>query len=152
TSDVPLFTKSAMVGFAVHASCTAGASGDNRGRVKVVEEVASGFSSDYILRDNEAFRMMRGAESHVSGDNVVMFEQTKEIDGGFTIRSEFKPYENIAQQGEECRTGDVIVEKGTMINPGTVATLATFGYSGVEVFKQPAVGVLSTGTELLEVE
>ena len=152
TSDVPLFTKSAMDGFAVHSSSTAGASGDNRVPFKVVEEVPAGSSSDYILKGNEAFRIMTGAEIPESADTVVMFEQTKEIDGGFTIRREFKSYENIAQQGEECRTGDVIVEKGTMINPGTVATLATFGYSEVEVFKQPAVGVLSTGTELLEVE
>src|SRR5699024_891072 len=32
-----------------------------------------------------------------------------------------------------------------------VATFATFGYTEVEVYKQPVVGVLSTGTELLDV-
>ena len=62
TSDVPLFTKSAMDGFAVHSSSTAGASGDNRVPFKVVEEVPAGSSSDYILKDNEAFRIMTGAE------------------------------------------------------------------------------------------
>lgn len=152
TSDVPLFTKSAMDGFAINSKHSKGASAETRVAFKVVEEVPAGSSSDYVLKDNEAFRIMTGAEIPESADTVVMFEQTKETDDGFTIRREFKADENIAQKGEECKVGDVIVEKGTMINPGTVATLATFGYSEVEVFKQPVVGVLSTGTELLEVE
>ena len=152
TSDVPLFTKSAMDGFAINSKHSKGASGDKRIAFKVVAEVPAGSSSDYVLKENEAFRIMTGAEIPESADTVVMFEQTKETDDGFTIRREFKSGENIAQRGEECLVGDVIVEKGTMINPGTVATLATFGYSEVEVFRQPVAGVLSTGTELLEVE
>lgn len=152
TSDVPLFTKSAMDGFAVHSGNTEGASGDHRIPFKVVEAVPAGSSSDYVLQEGEAFRIMTGAEIPESADTVIMFEQTKETDDGFTIRREFKPGENIAMKGEECKTGDVIVEQGTLINPGAVATFATFGYSQIEVYKQPAVGVLSTGTELLEVE
>lgn len=151
TSDVPLFTKSAMDGFAFNSEDTAGASGDHRVAFKVVEEVPAGSSSDYVLKENEAFRIMTGAEIPESANVVVMFEQTKETDDGFTIRREFKAGENIAHKGEECKIGDIIVEQGTIINPGTIATLATFGYSKVEVFKQPVVGVLSTGTELLEV-
>src|SRR5699024_2280554 len=104
-------------------------------------EVPAGSSSDYVLKENEAFRIMTGAEIPESADTVVMFEQTKETADGFTVRREFKSGENIAEKGEECSVGDVIVEKGTMINPGTVATLATFGYSEVEVFRQPVAGV-----------
>ena len=152
TSDVPLFTKSAMDGFAVNSKDTAGASKDNRVAFKVVEEVPAGATSDYELKENEAFRIMTGAEIPKSADTVIMFEQTKETDHGFTIRREFKENENIALQGEECKVGDVIVEKGTIINPGAVATFATFGYTEVEVYKQPVVGVLSTGTELLDVD
>ena len=151
TSDVPLFNKSAMDGFAVHSSHTKGASGYNRIAFKVVEEVPAGSTSDYELKENEAFRIMTGAEIPKSADTVVMFEQTKETEDGFTIRREFKPDENIALQGEECKVGDVIVEKGITINPGAIATFATFGYTEVEVYKQPVVGVLSTGTELLDV-
>lgn len=152
TSDVPLFTKSAMDGFAIRSADSKNASGDNRIPFKVAAEVPAGSSSDYVLQAGEAFRIMTGAEIPESADTVIMFEQTKETADGFTIRREFKADENIALKGEECKVGDVIVEQGTLINPGTVATLATFGYSEVEVYKNPAVGVLSTGTELLEVE
>ncbi|WP_411843457.1 gephyrin-like molybdotransferase Glp [Salinicoccus sp. HZC-1] len=152
TNDVPLFTKSAMDGFAIRASDSTGASGENRIAFKVTEEVPAGSTSDYELKENEAFRIMTGAEVPKSADAVVMFEQTKETEAGFTLRKAFKPGENIAMQGEECKTDEVIVQKGTFINPGTVATLATFGYSHVKVYRQPVVGIMSTGSELLDVD
>lgn len=152
TDDVPLFTKSAMDGFAIRSEDSAGASGESRVAFKVVEEIPAGASSDYVLAPNEAFRIMTGAEVPHSADAVVMFEQAKETADGFTVRKAFSPDENIALQGEECKTGDVIVPEGTFVNPGTVATLATFGYSSVEVYRRPVVGIMSTGSELLDVD
>lgn len=149
-NDVPLFTKSAMDGFAIRAEDSKGANGENRIAFKVVEEVPAGASSDYQLKENEAFRIMTGAEVPDSADTVVMFEQSKDTEAGFTVRKTFQPGENIAFQGEETKTGDVIVSKGTLINPGVTATLATFGYEYVQVYKKPVVGVLSTGSELLD--
>lgn len=60
-------------------------------------------------------------------------------------------WEHIALKGEETKKGDVLVSKGTRINPGVTAFLATFGYADVAVVKQPVVGVLTTGSELLDV-
>lgn len=60
-------------------------------------------------------------------------------------------WEHIALKGEETKKGDVLVSKGTRINPGVTAFLATFGYADVAVVKQPIVGVLTTGSELLDV-
>ncbi|WP_020007012.1 gephyrin-like molybdotransferase Glp [Salinicoccus albus] len=152
TNDVPLFTKSAMDGFAIRSSDSKGASGEDRIHFSAVAEVPAGSSSDYVLKENEAFRIMTGAEVPKSADAVVMFEQAREDTDGFTIRKAFSPEENMAVQGEECKTGEVIVPKGTSINPGTVATLATFGYSEVPVYRQPVVGIMSTGSELLDVD
>src|SRR5699024_2479535 len=114
TMDVPIFTKSAMDGFAIRSEDSKEASGENRVAFTVVEEVPAGRSSDYKLKPFEAFRIMTGAEIPESADTVVMFEQTKETDNGFTIRREFKPDENIALQGEECKEGDVILTTGSL--------------------------------------
>ncbi|CAD2070600.1 gephyrin-like molybdotransferase Glp [Phocicoccus pinnipedialis] len=152
TMDVPIFTKSAMDGFAIRSEDSIEASRDNRVAFTVVVEVPAGSSSDYELKPFEAFRIMTGAEIPESADTVVMFEQTKETDDGFTIRRPFEKNENIAIQGEECKKGDVILTAGSYVNPGTVATLATFGISKVDVYKKPLVGILSTGNELLDVD
>ncbi|MYL59459.1 molybdopterin molybdenumtransferase MoeA, partial [Virgibacillus halodenitrificans] len=48
--------------------------------------------------------------------------------------------------------GEVLIEKGTMITPGVIASLATFGYSSVKVAREPVIGIIATGTELLDVD
>lgn len=146
THNVPLFTRSAMDGFAIRSQDSA-----KGAEFKVVEEVPAGSTSDYELKEYEAFRIMTGAELPKSADTVVMFEQANVSDDTFTLRKTFDPYDNVAIEGEECEKGEVILHKGSQINPGTVATLATFGYSEVKVYRVPVVGVLSTGSELLEV-
>lgn len=146
THNVPLFTRSAMDGFAIRSQDSA-----KGAEFKVVEEVPAGSTSDYELKEYEAFRIMTGAELPKSADTVVMFEQANVTEDTFTLRKTFEPYDNVAIEGEECKKGEVILHKGSQINPGTVATLATFGYAEVKVYRVPVVGVLSTGSELLEV-
>lgn len=150
--DLPMFNKSAMDGFAIRAEDSKGASGENRKSFKVVEEVPAGTTSDYELQKNEAFRIMTGAEIPTSADAVVMFEQAKEDGNTFTVRKTFNPSDNIALKGEEVKSGDLIVPKGTLINPGVIANLATFGHSTVKVHRTPRVAILSTGSELVDVD
>jgi molybdopterin molybdotransferase len=47
---------------------------------------------------------------------------------------------------------EVLVKRGTLINPGIQAMLATFGYNDVPVARKPLIGLFATGTELLEVD
>lgn len=68
----------------------------------------------------------------------------------FTIRKPFAAGENISFRGEDMREGEEILPAGSLIHPGTIALLATFGNQDVEVAKLPVVGILATGTELLE--
>lgn len=150
--DVPRFDKSAMDGFAIRSKDSKGASGEDRVTFEVVAEVPAGAVSDYELGEGEAFRIMTGAPVPESADAVVMFEQTKQDEHSFSIRKPFASGENIARQGEECTVGDIIVPAGTCINPGTVAALATFGYKEVEVHRQPVVGILATGSELVDID
>jgi molybdopterin molybdotransferase len=152
TMDVPLFDKSAMDGFAIRAADSSGASGENRVEFEVVAEVPAGSTSDYELKQNEAFRIMTGAPVPESADAIVMFEQTRQAGNTFTVRKSFNAGENIAIRGEECREGEKIVPEGTFINPGAVATLATFGYKHVKVYRQPIVGILATGSELVDID
>ncbi|MEK5040112.1 molybdopterin molybdotransferase MoeA [Sporosarcina sp. FSL K6-3457] len=150
--DVPSFDRSPYDGFAIRAQDTAGASGDNRVAFDVIGEIGAGYVADRAIGDGEAYRIMTGAPIPDNADAVVMLEQTVEMAGGFTLRKPFSPGENISFKGEDAKEGELLIEAGTLIHPGTIALLATFGYANVEVAKRPTVGILSTGTELLEVD
>ncbi len=80
-----------------------------------------------------------------------MLEQTTEGKGSFTLRKPFSQGENISFKGEDAKEGERLIEAGAFIHPGTIALLATFGYAEVKVAKRPVAGILSTGTELLDV-
>lgn len=151
THDVPHFTRSPYDGYAIRAADSAGASGDHRIRFKVVDHIGAGEVSSVFIGAFEAVRLMTGAAIPAGADAVVMFEQTRAEDGAFTIRKAFEPQENLSLQGEDMRAGEAVVPAGSLIHPGTIALLATFGYAQVQVAKRPVVGILSTGTELLDV-
>lgn len=150
--DVPSFNRSPYDGFAVRAQDTLGAAGDNRVKFNVIGEIGAGYVADQEIGKGEAYRIMTGAPIPKNADAVVMLEQTVEQVDGFTVRKPFSPGENISFKGEDATEGELLIEAGTVIHPGTVALLATFGYANVEVAKRPIVGILSTGTELLAVD
>ena len=151
TYDVPMFNKSPYDGFAIRSEASAGASGESRVPFKVIDHIGAGSVSNKSLKDNEAVRIMTGAKIPDGADAVVMLEQTVATEEGFTIRKPFSKGENISFQGEECKAGDVILEKGTKIDAGVIAVLATFSYEYVEVYEIPTVAVIATGSELLEI-
>ncbi|MDW0118774.1 molybdopterin molybdotransferase MoeA [Sporosarcina thermotolerans] len=149
--DVPPFDRSPYDGFAIRSLDSKGASGNNRIPFSVIGEIGAGYLGDKPIGEKEAYRIMTGAQIPGNADAVVMLEQSSETEGGFTLRKPFEDGENISYKGEDAKEGELLIEAGSLIHPGTIALLATFGYAQVKVAKRPVAGILSTGTELLEV-
>ncbi|RDZ11007.1 molybdopterin molybdenumtransferase [Priestia megaterium] len=153
--NVPHFNKSLYDGFAVRAQDCAGVSSEHTVEFEVVGEIGAGSVFEEEVKPFQAVRIMTGAQVPHSCDAVVMLEVTtsyeKEGKTYMALSRRASKWEHIALKGEETKKGDVLVSKGTRINPGVTAFLATFGYADVAVVKQPVVGVLTTGSELLDV-
>ncbi|MDY0406042.1 molybdopterin molybdotransferase MoeA [Virgibacillus sp. 179-BFC.A HS] len=155
TNPVPSFDKSPYDGFAIRAEDTENASRENPAAFEVVDHIGAGELPKKALHKNEATRIMTGAQIPDGATCVVMFEvcQTYEKDGRcyMQLKRKIPAGENIMKAGSEVKEGQLLVKEGTRINPGVKAVLATFGYDKVRVAKKPIVGIISTGTELLEV-
>ncbi|MEM4996735.1 gephyrin-like molybdotransferase Glp [Priestia sp. SB1] len=153
--NVPHFNKSLYDGFAVRAQDCVEVSNEHSVEFEVVGEIGAGSVFEEEVKPFQAVRIMTGAQVPHSCDAVVMLEVTKsyEKEGKtyMALSRRASKWEHIALKGEETKKGDVLVSKGTRINPGVTAFLATFGYADVAVVKQPVVGVLTTGSELLDV-
>ena len=148
---VPPFNRSPYDGYAIRSCDSHNASEENPAAFTVVDEIGAGSISSVTLAQGEAVRIMTGAQLPVGADAVVMFEQTVSADQIFTIGKPFEPNQNVTLIGEDVEKGEVLINPGAFIHPGTIALLATFGYINVQVAKKPVVGILSTGTELLDV-
>jgi len=155
TNNVPPFNKAPYDGFAVRSIDTKGLHMSNRTLFKVIDHIGAGYVSNKVVQQNEAVRIMTGAPMPEGTDSVMMLELVAEktIDGEsyIEVKRELQAGENVSFCGEDAKEGDIVVKKGTQINPGIQAVLATFGYAQVPVAKKPLVGLFTTGTELLDV-
>lgn len=61
-----------------------------------------------------------------------------------------EPWQNYCRAGEDFERGDLLVEKGTILDGTAVSVLAAAGISEALVPARPRVAVLSTGDELTE--
>nr|WP_295974450.1 gephyrin-like molybdotransferase Glp [uncultured Bacillus sp.] len=156
TNDVPLFTRSGFDGYALRSVDTMNASSEEPVELKVLEELGAGMVATKDIGPFETTRIMTGAKVPNGCDTIIMLEAVKEVEKNgeryITIKREVKKGDHLSFQGEEAKTGDIILKKGTKINPGVMAVLATFGYAKVKVAVKPRVGIFVTGSELLEVD
>ncbi|MEH7097568.1 molybdopterin molybdotransferase MoeA [Neobacillus vireti] len=156
TSNVPHFDRAPYDGFAIRSIDSLEASQVNPVEFEVIDHIGAGMVSDKLVGEKQAVRIMTGAMMPNGTDAVVMFEVAKDFEKNGTpymsIKRKISKGTNVSFIGEDAKQGQILVEKGTLINPGIQAMLATFGYKEVPVAKKPLIGLFATGTELLEVE
>jgi len=150
---VPPFDRSLYDGFALRAEDTYER---NHARFEVIGEIGAGSVFLGKVGALQAVRIMTGAQIPKGCNAVIMLEQTESCKEGdktyIEIEKSMDVGENIFFQGTDTKKGTLLLKKGTYINPGVVALLATFGYSQIYVSQKPVVGVLATGSELLELD
>ncbi|WP_338472141.1 molybdopterin molybdotransferase MoeA [Niallia sp. XMNu-256] len=156
TNNVPPFDKAPYDGFAIRSVDTKEASLSNPVEFEVIDHIGAGMVSSKVLGPFQVVRIMTGAQMPEGSDAVVMLELTKELEKSgkpyITIKRSYNKGDNVSFCGEDAKEGEVLVKRGTFINPGVQAMLATFGYAKVPVAKKPIVGLFATGTELLDVD
>lgn len=149
---LPPWDNSAMDGYAVRWEDIKGASKDRPGKLRIVSDVRAGVMPDKPVRQGEAIRIMTGAPVPDGADTVVRVEDTKYEGDVVTIFRSGKKGENIRKKGENVKKGDSVLEKGTLIGPGQLGSMAMVGKPVVTVYRRPAVMVMSTGDELADLD
>lgn len=153
--DVPAFDRSPYDGFALRAEDTKEASSAHPVEFEVIDHIGAGMVSAKNIGPFQAIRIMTGAKIPNGANVVIMIELTKTFEkegkSFMSLKRSLKKGDNISRQGEEVLKGNVMVKKGTAVTSGVTALLATFGYAVVPVVKKPVIGIISTGTELLQV-
>jgi molybdopterin molybdotransferase len=140
--EMPPFNKSAMDGYALSSE-------DHSEKYKVVEIIAAGAIPAKALKKGECAKIMTGAMLPVGADRVIKREVVTEQDGYMHIEAE-ESIRNICYRGEDLKTGDLVLKSGTLIRPQEVAVIASIGAASVPVYKKPLVGILTTGSEIVE--
>lgn len=151
--DLPPFDRARMDGYALRAADTDTASPERTVRLRAIGEAAAGHAFNGQVNAGEAVRIMTGAPVPMGADAVEKIEVIRVMDeGSIEIEAPVKPGQSITPRGIEARAGAVMVKSGERVTPPVAATLASFGCAQLKVSRKPRLTLLSTGTELVEVE
>ena len=132
----PLFNAAAMDGIAVIAKETAGATQENP--LTLVR------GKDYQIVDT-------GDPVHPPYDAVIMAEDLLEAEEDVVqIMEAASGWQHVRPIGEDIVAGEMLLPGSHKIRPIDIGVLLSGGILEVEVIKRPRVGLIPTGTEIIE--
>lgn len=132
----PHYNSSAMDGIAALSAKTFGAS--DRNHIELEE------GRDYIVVDT-------GDPIPKEFDCVIMVEDLIRVnENRVKIYKSASPWQNIRPLGEDIVENQLIIPSGHVIRPVDIGAMLAGGVNSALVYKQPSVGIIPTGTELVE--
>ena len=140
--DMPGFDKSAMDGFAYKSD-------DASTAFKIVETIPAGIPPKIVVTPGQCAKIMTGAMIPVGADRVVKREYTVEEEGFMRIVKADGNL-NIRLKGEDLQAGKLAMARGTRLQPAQVALLASLGLAEIPVAQPSKVGIITTGSELVD--
>ncbi|MEA5114229.1 MAG: gephyrin-like molybdotransferase Glp [Geobacteraceae bacterium] len=142
--DIPAADNSAMDGYAFSHSGLEG------NCLTVTGFIPAGVVRTVPVQLGEAVRIMTGAPIPPGCDTVVPIEQVEETGGTIRLIGNVRLGSHIRRRGDDIRAGEKTFPTGTFLRPQEIGMLAAFGKTEIKVYRNPKIGVLATGDELLE--
>ena len=147
---VPSYTNSAMDGYAINSEDLPVAGKEVS--LKLCGTAMAGSPVDISVNRGEAVRIMTGGMMPEGADTVVIQEHAAVDGDSIRIDNTTSRGRNVRQAGEDIQAGEVVLPKGTLVNPAELGLIASLGIDQVVVFKRLKVAFFSTGDELRALE
>ncbi|HWP65769.1 MAG TPA: gephyrin-like molybdotransferase Glp [Candidatus Limnocylindria bacterium] len=148
--DVPPFDRAAMDGYAVRAADTFGAGRYEPRTLRCVETVFTGQAPSRRVEPGTCVEIATGAPMPEGADAVVMVEETERAGDLVHVLTPVYPGQHVGRRGADLRAGQPVAPAGVPLDPSRVGALAAAGVAELDVYAQPRVAVLSTGSEIVE--
>jgi molybdopterin molybdotransferase len=150
---LPPFDNSAMDGYAVRAAEVAAAGQSSPVTLKLAGRIAAGDWFRAEMPPGTCVRIFTGSPLPAGADAVVMQEDTR-VDpcdpAQIIFLDAIKPWENVRFVGEDVKLGAALAKRGDRLTAGGLGLLAAAGVTEVQCARRPVVGLLATGSELVE--
>jgi molybdopterin molybdotransferase len=146
--DNPPFDRVCMDGIAIDSGAL------DRGvrRFRLQATQAAGAPALALASREHAIEVMTGAIMPAGTDSVIPLEEYAVADGLVALKASATgpPYRNVQRRGEDSARDIPMLKSGTRLGAAEIAVVASAGLARVQVSRQPAVMVISTGDELVE--
>ncbi|HEC42604.1 MAG TPA: molybdopterin molybdenumtransferase MoeA [Bacteroides sp.] len=143
TRDLPPFNKAAMDGYACRRE-------DLGKLLSINESVPAGAIPRFAVESGTCTEIMTGAKVPDGADCVIKQEETAKQEDGKVIYKGKETGNNICYTGEDIQEGNTMLKKGSLLFPQNLGIIASSGRKIIDVFSKINVGLISTGSELVD--
>ena len=149
--NYPAGTNAAFDGFAINSKDTNKLNKNNPQNFKILKIISAGDNPKLNkIKKYETVEVMTGALIPKGFDTIIPIEKiifhlnNKYI----SINSKIKTNQHIRHAGSDYKKKDLIVKKGTIIQPSHILAFKTLGIKSIKVKKKPNILFFSTGNEI----
>lgn len=141
--DMPSHNKALMDGYVCRRQ-------DLHNILEVIETIPAGKMPKKKIELNKCSMIMTGSVIPDGADCVVKVEDVENVSKK-KIKVVGNDHENyICTKGQHIKKGEIVIKKGSLISPKHISILASVGIAKPLVYKQPKVGIIATGNEIVE--
>lgn len=142
----PPFDASAMDGYAVRAADIASVPA----RLSMIGTAPAGKQFTGSVAQGQAIRIFTGAPVPDGADTITIQENVRDLGNGEIEVLEPTAFgRHIRTKGLDFRQGDLILEKGRLLDAAALSLAAAANHPKLDVLRAPVVAIIATGDELL---
>lgn len=141
TVNLPAFSNSAMDGYVVSEIAQS---------YKLTHTILAGEIPPSTIPQGECYKIMTGAKVPSNALAVIPFENANLDKERMKPNQEIKKGANIKLEGEECKKGEILLQKGERLTYQSLALLASQGIATLKVFAPLKIAIYSSGDEVVE--
>lgn len=139
--NLPAFSNSAMDGYVVSEIAES---------YKLTHTILAGEIPPSIIPQGECYKIMTGAKVPSNALAVIPFENASLSENIMQPTQEVKEGANIKLEGEECKSGEAMLQKGEKLTYRSLSLLASQGIAKLKVFSPLKIAIYSSGDEVVE--
>ncbi len=143
--DNPSAPTAAMDGYAIKAQDQVKRS------LRIVGQTPAGSEVKRELGEGEAIKTFTGSLMPEGADTLIPIENVRVEDEKILIEKPVPEGFSVRPVGENYTKGEVLIKKGSRIGFAEIGVMASLNIVMPLVYQRPKVGILSTGSEVLEI-
>jgi molybdopterin molybdotransferase len=154
TVNYPAGTNAAFDGFAINSKDTKNLNKKNLQNFTILKTISAGDNPKLNrVKKYETVEVMTGALIPKSFDTIIPIEKINFYSSSknrkyIVINEKIKKNQHIRYIGSDYKKKDLIVKKGTIIQPSHILAFKTLGIRKINVKKKPNILFFSTGNEI----
>jgi len=154
TVNYPAGTNAAFDGFAINSKETKTLNKGNQKNFKILKTISAGDNPKLNrIKKYETVEVMTGALIPRGFDTIIPIEKINFYSSikrrkYIVISEKIKSNQHIRYAGSDYKKKDLIIKKGTIIQPSHILAFKTLGITMIKVKKKPNILFFSTGNEI----